>query len=197
MKKFESNLNRELSRAYPDRRRLETQCLSIVCFVKTEHDLLECPIWILIVNVVAIDMLKSKLSPVRLPLDIKNRPPAKIPDEKIDPYAITSESAASSSFGIYGHSKSSMLIPSQSHRRDKPPKLPPRDNIYAHRDISNGPSKVTICKFCFPANKFNFFQSDYDEIESETRMKLMFKGRSDKSKNVKSYGKVLFKKSFV
>lgn len=61
MKKFQSNVNRELSRAYPDRRRLETQCLSLISFVKTENDILECPIWIMIVNVVAMDMLKSKL----------------------------------------------------------------------------------------------------------------------------------------
>lgn len=142
MKKFESNLNRELGRAYPDRRRLETQCLSIISFVKTEQDVLECPIWVLIVNVVAIDMLRSKLPPMRRPLDIKNRPRIPIPDEKIDPYALTEDSATSSSFGIYGHSKSSMLIPSQFHRRDKPPKLPPRDNIYVHRDIANAPLKV-------------------------------------------------------
>lgn len=61
MKKFQSNVNRELSRSYPDRRRLETQCLSVLTFVKSENDLLECPIWILIVNIVAMDMLKSKL----------------------------------------------------------------------------------------------------------------------------------------
>lgn len=63
MKKFQSNVNRELRRAYPDRRRLETQCLSAVAFVKSESDILECPIWVLIVNVVAMDMLKSKLPP--------------------------------------------------------------------------------------------------------------------------------------
>lgn len=63
MKKFQSNVNRELRRAYPDRRRLETQCLSIVAFVKSENDILDCPIWVLIVNVVAMDMLKSKLPP--------------------------------------------------------------------------------------------------------------------------------------
>lgn len=63
MKKFQSNVNRELRRAYPDRRRLETQCLSVVAFVKSENDILECPIWVLIVNVVAMDMLKSKLPP--------------------------------------------------------------------------------------------------------------------------------------
>lgn len=61
MKKFQSNVNRELRRAYPDRRRLETQCLSAVAFVKAENDILDCPIWVLIINVVAMDMLKSKL----------------------------------------------------------------------------------------------------------------------------------------
>lgn len=63
MAKFQSNLNRELSRAYPDRRRLETQCLSALSFVKSENDILDCPIWIMIVNVVAMDLLKSKLPP--------------------------------------------------------------------------------------------------------------------------------------
>lgn len=63
MKKFQSNVNRELRRAYPDRRRLETQCLSAVAFVKSESDILDCPMWVLIVNVVAMDMLKSKLPP--------------------------------------------------------------------------------------------------------------------------------------
>jgi hypothetical protein len=63
MKKFQANVNRELSRAYPDRRRLETQCLSIICLAKPENDVLECPIWVMIINVVAMDMLKSKLPP--------------------------------------------------------------------------------------------------------------------------------------
>lgn len=63
MKKFQSNVNRELRRAYPDRRRLECQCLSAIAFVKSEPELLECPIWVLIINVVAMDMLKSKLPP--------------------------------------------------------------------------------------------------------------------------------------
>ena len=63
MKKFQANVNREMRRAYPDRRRLETQCLSAIAFVKSENDILDCPIWVLIVNVVAMDMLKSKLPP--------------------------------------------------------------------------------------------------------------------------------------
>ena len=63
MKKFQANVSRELRRAYPDRRRLECQCLSALAFVKAEQDILECPIWVLIINVVAMDMLKSKLPP--------------------------------------------------------------------------------------------------------------------------------------
>jgi len=63
MKKFQSNVSREMSRSYPDRRRLETQCMSVLAFVKSENDVLDCPIWVLIINVVAMDMLKSKLPP--------------------------------------------------------------------------------------------------------------------------------------
>lgn len=60
MKKFQSNVNRELSQSYPDRRQLETQCLSTLAFVKSEDDIIDCPIWVMIINVVAMDMLKSK-----------------------------------------------------------------------------------------------------------------------------------------
>lgn len=63
MKKFQSNVSRELRRSYPDRKKLEAQCLSAVAFVKSEADVLDCPIWVLIINVVAMDMLKSKLPP--------------------------------------------------------------------------------------------------------------------------------------
>lgn len=63
MNKFQTNLSRETRRAYPDRKRLETQCLSAVVFIRAEADLLQSPIWVLIVNVVGLDMLKSKLPP--------------------------------------------------------------------------------------------------------------------------------------
>lgn len=63
MKKFQSNVSRELRRSYPDRKKLEAQCLSAIAFVKSEADVLDCPIWVLIINVVAMDMLKSKLPP--------------------------------------------------------------------------------------------------------------------------------------
>jgi hypothetical protein len=63
MKKFQANVSRELRRAYPDRRRLECQCISNIAFVKGEQDVLDCPVWVMIINVVAMDMLKAKLPP--------------------------------------------------------------------------------------------------------------------------------------
>lgn len=63
VKKFQSNITRELKQAYPDRRRLELQCLSAIAFVRTESDVLDCPIWVLVINVVAMDMLKRKMPP--------------------------------------------------------------------------------------------------------------------------------------
>ncbi|XP_063914800.1 uncharacterized protein LOC135131149 isoform X2 [Zophobas morio] len=139
MKKFQSNVNRELRRAYPDRRRLECQCLSAIAFVKSEPELLECPIWVLIINVVAMDMLKSKLPPVQRVIDIKNRPRIPIPDE--DPYSVAGNGSGSSgSSGFAGASsvaatREQLLLQSQQHaqrRSEKPPKLPPRENMYPH-----------------------------------------------------------------
>ncbi|XP_044256250.1 uncharacterized protein LOC123006113 isoform X1 [Tribolium madens] len=139
MKKFQSNVNRELRRAYPDRRRLECQCLSAIAFVKSEPELLECPIWVLIINVVAMDMLKSKLPPVQRVMDIKNRPRIPIPDE--DPYSVAgngSGSSGSSGFagaGSVAATREQLLLQSQQHaqrRSEKPPKLPPRENMYPH-----------------------------------------------------------------
>ncbi|XP_037926571.1 uncharacterized protein LOC119661342 [Hermetia illucens] len=181
MKKFQSNVNRELRRAYPDRRRLETQCLSAVAFVKSDNDILECPVWVLIINVVAMDMLKSKLPPVQRPVvDIKNRPRIPIPDE--DPYSVAGNSggsSGSSGFGANGVTPTSsghvaatreqLLLQTQqlaARRSEKPPKLPPRDNIYGH-DIP---------------------KPDYDDIEAENQLKTFSRSsKSDKGKDNKKY----------
>lgn len=170
MKKFESNINRELRRAYPDRRRLETQCLSAVAFVKSESDVLDCPIWVLVINVVAMDMLKSKLPPVSLlpvqrPVDIKNRPRIPIPDE--DPYSIAGNGGGSS----VAATREQLILQTQQlaqRRSEKPPKLPPRDNLYPH-DIP----KV--------------LKPDYDDLEDDTRVKSFARGKSDKGKDNKKY----------
>ena len=55
------NVNRELKRSRPDRRRLECQCVSAVAFVKNEPELLDSPIWIMLINVVALEMLRAKM----------------------------------------------------------------------------------------------------------------------------------------
>merc|ERR1712018_577247 len=63
MKKFQQNVSREMRRAYPDRRKLECQCISAIAFVRNENDILVCPCWIMLINIVAMDMLKSKMPP--------------------------------------------------------------------------------------------------------------------------------------
>ncbi|XP_011301150.1 uncharacterized protein exp [Fopius arisanus] len=138
--KYKMNLFRETRRAYPDRKRLEKQCLSAIVFVRTEADLLQCPVWVLIVNVVGLDMLKSKLPPIlalQRPVDIKNRPRIPIPDE--DPYSVAGVSSSSGPSdgrdmgrdprqeSIYGQSSSY-----HQRRAERPPKLPPRENLYGH-----------------------------------------------------------------
>nr|CAD7412628.1 unnamed protein product [Timema poppensis] len=142
MKKFQNNVSRELHRAYPDRRRLEMQCLSVMAFVKNEPELLDSPIWVLIINVVALDMLKSKLPPVKRAMDIKNRPRIPIPDE--DPYSVAGSGGSSDSSGnqtganipnMVAVTRERLLQQQQrllQRRNDKPPKLPPRDTTYSH-----------------------------------------------------------------
>ncbi|KZC06480.1 PREDICTED: uncharacterized protein LOC107194872 [Dufourea novaeangliae] len=139
MNKFQTNLSRETRRAYPDRRRLEMQCLSAIVFVRSEADLLQSPVWVLIVNVVGLDMLKSKLPPVlalQRPVDIKNRPRIPIPDE--DPYSVAGVSSSigvSEAFQQDRETRDQIYAQSTScrqRRAERPPKLPPRENLYSH-----------------------------------------------------------------
>lgn len=88
---------------------------------------------------------------VHRPFDIRNRPRIPIPDED-DPYAIAADidsSGGSSSFGngIYGQIGRDQIAMKAQHpqlRRDKPPKLPPRDKIYGHHEI---PSAIKVSSF--------------------------------------------------
>lgn len=64
MRKFTTNINREFGRPYPESQRLERQCLSAVSMVKSNNNLVNCPLWILVINVVAIDMLKNRLQTI-------------------------------------------------------------------------------------------------------------------------------------
>ena len=60
IKKFQASIYKELRNSYPDRRKLEVQCVSCIQFVRQQHNILEHPIWVMLVNIVALDMLKSK-----------------------------------------------------------------------------------------------------------------------------------------
>ncbi|XP_023015282.2 expansion [Leptinotarsa decemlineata] len=167
MKKFQSNVNRELRRAYPDRRRLECQCLSAIAFVKVEPELLECPIWVMIINIVALDMLKSKLPPVQRVMDIKNRPRIPIPDE--DPYSIAVHDnghfgTSNYAGGSVAATREQLLLQSQHHnqrRSDKPPKLPPREKMYP-QDIP---------------------QPDYDDYMSGRQLKTLMSAKDKERSN--------------
>lgn len=84
MKKFQQNMSRELKRSNPDRLKLENQCISAIAFgssdpdpdnldedVATDNSLsrddpLKSPLWILVINIVAMEMLRSKLPPGKL-----------------------------------------------------------------------------------------------------------------------------------
>lgn len=70
-------------------------------------------------------------------VDIKNRPRIPIPDE--DPYSIAGNGSGSSgSSGFNGNvaaAREQLLLQTQQHaqrRSEKPPKLPPRENMYPH-----------------------------------------------------------------
>ncbi|KAI1289425.1 hypothetical protein HDE_08387 [Halotydeus destructor] len=60
MKKFQASISRELRSAYPDRRKLENQCICAIAFVKDSTDILDLCSWVLLINIVALDLIKSR-----------------------------------------------------------------------------------------------------------------------------------------
>ncbi len=80
MEKFLENISNELKNSYPDRKHLESQCISCVAFVKDCRNILELPIWIMIINIVALDMLKTKL----LTPNLKNKSIPNLLNTQID-----------------------------------------------------------------------------------------------------------------
>ncbi|XP_065574325.1 uncharacterized protein LOC136036181 isoform X4 [Artemia franciscana] len=121
MKKFQLNITKEIQRAYPDRRQLEKQCITSLGFVRNETDPLDCPIWVMLINIVAIDMLKSKMPPMKR-MESRSRNRVAMPEE--DPYSVAGGSAGSSGSSGSG---------APPRRSDKPPKLPPRDGHYGQK----------------------------------------------------------------
>jgi len=67
------------------------------------------------------------------PVDIKNRPRIPIPDE--DPYSVAGVSSSVGPSEIMSTDREQIYMQSTSyqHRRtERPPKLPPRENLYGH-----------------------------------------------------------------
>ncbi|XP_023320851.1 uncharacterized protein LOC111695678 [Eurytemora carolleeae] len=101
MKKFQQNVNRELKRQYPERYKLETQCISTIALVKNESEVLDSPIWIMLINVVALEMLKAKMPRISGP----SRGIGQYPLKKLagsgssdeDPYSLTPSGSSGSS----------------------------------------------------------------------------------------------------
>lgn len=128
IRKFEQNVTREVRKAYPNIAKLENQCIMALAFSKP-GSILHCPSWVMIINIVAMEMLRRRLPVglyVKVP-NIKNRPRLPVPEE--DPYSLTGAGSGTSSGGSSGKEKSG---------KDKPPKLPPRDNPTSNKSSSKG-----------------------------------------------------------
>ncbi|XP_054721722.1 uncharacterized protein LOC129231433 [Uloborus diversus] len=119
MKKFASNVNKEINKAYPDRKKLESQCISAISFVKDCPELLDCSCWIMIINIVALDMLRSKMPPVSKRPSIEN---AKIGERRQMPLPLDEDP-----YSVLNSSEGSSHRMMDTMRESKPPKLPPRD----------------------------------------------------------------------
>lgn len=62
MSKFKASIERELRSKRPNRRRLLARCVCVVSFVVEDKKLLNLPSWIVIFNIVAMDLLKTELN---------------------------------------------------------------------------------------------------------------------------------------
>ena len=64
IKKFQQNITKELRNTYPNRQKLEAQCIIVIGFVRDSDNILELPVWCMLINILALDMLKSRLPAV-------------------------------------------------------------------------------------------------------------------------------------
>lgn len=69
MSKFKLMLEHESRLPYPNRKLLQSHCISIISFVVDDRKMLNLPSWIMIINIVAIDLLKIELGLVDPNLD--------------------------------------------------------------------------------------------------------------------------------
>merc|ERR1711997_1120855 len=152
-------MNRELKRPFPDRHKLESQCISAISFGastvdgKNNGNVLNLPIWIMAINVVAMEMLRTKLppGPSRYRAQSAPGPLSLIPASQMgirpfgsgssdeDPYSVAGSGSSGASSGNSGGRVSSNPGLKQS---DRPPKLPPRDTPMPKSKIRDiyGPS---------------------------------------------------------
>jgi len=153
MKKFQASVARELRSVYPDRKKLESQCICAIAFVRDSDDLLNFCSWVLLINVVALDLLKSRIPailedreslpriPFRSPKFVsvfnppggsENTPSSRDSRHRIiadeDPYSVPSLPTTAASRDIhpqYERKTRDSCIPDSTD--PKPPELPPRD----------------------------------------------------------------------
>lgn len=164
MKKFQSSIARELRSAYPDRRKLENQCICAIAFVKDATDVLDLCSWVLLINIVALDLLKSRFPPMAYSRvdDMLTMPAPKFvsiyEQQKLsrsssdeDTYP-TSSSTSSPSSRPNPHASSQKV--SKASADQKPPELPRRDF----------PKRVTRSK-----SRPELPTPDYDEEENAMR----------------------------
>ncbi len=64
MKVFKSQIERELHDPYPNRKELLFKTCIRMSLVKDENQSLKTPCWFMIVNLVALDMLNTKVSSI-------------------------------------------------------------------------------------------------------------------------------------
>merc|ERR1719285_144238 len=108
MKKFKQNMNREMKRQYPDRSKIETQCVSTLAFVKNEVEVLDSPIWIMIINIVALEMLGDRMPKLGAG---NGRKESKAVGGSLDedPYSLTASASSRSGSGKTAPDKSGDL----------------------------------------------------------------------------------------
>lgn len=68
IRSFQASITAELKTTYPQARKLESQCITAITFGKESGniDLMESPSWIMIINIVALELLRSELPTVNL-----------------------------------------------------------------------------------------------------------------------------------
>ncbi|XP_015789242.1 uncharacterized protein LOC107366174 [Tetranychus urticae] len=68
IRSFQAGISAELKATYPQTQKLESQCITAIAFGKESGtlDLLETPSWIMIINIVALELLRNEIPSVSL-----------------------------------------------------------------------------------------------------------------------------------